>query len=63
MNTALVEEFSQDKITIQIVKYENFFISKIPSKIKFTFSDINIKGTLETTKILLILDTNNENKS
>ncbi|MCA6069588.1 MAG: hypothetical protein LE180_00445 [Endomicrobium sp.] len=57
MDTALIEQFSQNNIVVKIVKHENLFISKIPAKIKFVSSDLNINGTLEVTKITLITDT------
>jgi hypothetical protein len=57
IDTALIEQFSQNGIIVKIVKHENLFISKIPAKIKFVSSDLNIKGTLEVTKITLITDT------
>ncbi|MCA6071545.1 MAG: hypothetical protein LE168_04115 [Endomicrobium sp.] len=57
MDTALIEKFSQDNTVVKIVEYENLFVSKIPAKIKFVFSGLNIKGTLEATKITLIADT------
>ncbi|MDR1926706.1 MAG: hypothetical protein LBQ13_03410 [Endomicrobium sp.] len=62
-HTALIEKFSQNGIIVEIVEYENLFTSKIPSKLKFTFSAVKIKGSMEATKILSILDTEkNENK-
>ena len=60
MNTALIEKFSQNNIAVKVVKYGNLFASKIPTKIKFSSSDLNIKGTLEATKITLITNTTKE---
>ncbi|MDR3256988.1 MAG: hypothetical protein LBT18_05035 [Endomicrobium sp.] len=67
MDTALIENFSQQNINVKILKYDNLFISKIPSKIKFNFSDLKIKGALEATKISFINESTfvekNENTS
>ncbi|MDR3071516.1 MAG: hypothetical protein LBU29_02880 [Endomicrobium sp.] len=53
-DTALVESFSKNKLTVHVLKYRNFCVSKIPSKIKFKFSDLKINGKLEAVKILPI---------
>ncbi|MCA6079732.1 MAG: tetratricopeptide repeat protein [Endomicrobium sp.] len=50
-DTALIERFSQNNITVNILKYDNLYGSKIPSKIEFSFPDMKIKGILEATKV------------
>ena len=60
MDTALIERFSQNNINIQILKYDNLHISKIPAKIKFNSSDMKIKGISEATKIFILSDSEKE---
>jgi tetratricopeptide (TPR) repeat protein len=50
-NTALIKNFSQNNIRVEVLKYENFLASQIPTKIKISIPSINIKITLEATKI------------
>jgi tetratricopeptide (TPR) repeat protein len=67
MNTGLIEKISQDNVSIQILKYDTLFVSKIPSKIKLHFCDEKVKGTLEAVKISFMAEPSNveknENKS
>jgi tetratricopeptide (TPR) repeat protein len=66
MNTALIENLSQGDMIVKILKYENFRVSKIPTKIKITSKSANIECFLEATKISPITDNvkiKNENKS
>ncbi|MDR0723776.1 MAG: tetratricopeptide repeat protein [Endomicrobium sp.] len=50
-NTALIKSFSKNDIAVEVLKYENFLASKIPTKIKIFIPSINIKIILEATKI------------
>ncbi|MDR0800904.1 MAG: DUF3808 domain-containing protein [Endomicrobium sp.] len=59
-DTALIERFSQNNITVHILKYDNLYGSKIPSKIEFSSSDMKIKGILEVTKISLLVNAEKE---
>ncbi|MDR3274432.1 MAG: tetratricopeptide repeat protein [Endomicrobium sp.] len=63
IDTALIEEFSQNNTTVNVIKYDNFFISKIPSKIRFNFSDMKITGILEATKIFYISESSSTKKN
>ncbi|GHT46640.1 hypothetical protein AGMMS49936_05910 [Endomicrobiia bacterium] len=63
MDTALIESLSQNGMVVRILKYEDFCISKIPTKIKVISKNMNTKLFLEGTKISPIDDIENENKS
>lgn len=63
MDTALIESLSQNGMIVRILKYEDFCISKIPTKIKVISKNMNTKLFLEATKISHIDDIENENKS
>ncbi|MDR0617886.1 MAG: tetratricopeptide repeat protein [Endomicrobium sp.] len=54
-NTALIESFLQNNIKIEVLKYENFLASKIPTKIKIFIPSTKIKILLEATKFSQII--------
>lgn len=55
-NTALIKSILQNNIKIEVLKYENFLGSKIPTKIKIFIPSTKIKILLEATKISQIMD-------
>jgi tetratricopeptide (TPR) repeat protein len=54
-DTALIEEIKQDGIALNIKKYSDFFILKVPSKIKFRSNSLNLKADFEAAKYSLVL--------
>jgi hypothetical protein len=60
MINAIAERFSQNDMTVQILKYVNLHISKIPPRIKFNSSDIKIKGISKATKISILTNSEKE---
>ncbi|MDR1417990.1 MAG: tetratricopeptide repeat protein [Endomicrobium sp.] len=55
-NTALIKNFSKNNIIVEVLKYENFVASKIPTKIKIYIPSINIKIVLTATKISQLME-------
>ncbi|MDR2192035.1 MAG: tetratricopeptide repeat protein, partial [Endomicrobium sp.] len=54
-DTALVEEINKGSVSLKIKEYSDFFVLKVPVKIKFRFKDLKLKADFEAGKYSLML--------
>jgi len=54
-DTALIEAINKGSISLSIREYSDFFVLKVPAKIRFDSKNLNLKADFEASKYILVL--------